>query len=454
MTLDPAFEPTITVGVLTSPAVDFEGEFDVAGSEETVCGPARAVVSGASIVVECGGRRAVYASGLLLTPSRRGTTSFVIRGVVIGISFHWERKEDQRFTGALRLVAKGRDVVAINVVPVEEYLASVISSEMSAAGSMNLLKAHAITSRSWLLAQRERSGVLKAGGKRYPATVRAHDRLVRWYDREEHDLYDVCADDHCQRYQGITKSFTDAVRQAVDQTRGQVVMHDGSICDARFSKSCGGITEPFEKVWQPVRVPYLVSVADTPASDRLPDFLSLPDVSREDLADRWIRCSPPAFCNTTDTRILSRVLLAYDQETTDFYRWKVEYAQEYIAALIREKSGIDFGAIIDLVPVGRGPSGRLTLLKIVGEKRTMTIGKELEIRRTLSPSHLESSAFVVDRHDIAGTVPGRFVLTGAGWGHGVGLCQIGAAVMAEQGYSPESILSHYFPGTSISVLYT
>ena len=446
-------EPTITVGVLTAAAVDFEGEFDVAGSEDALRGRARASVSGGSIVIECGGRRAEYPSGVLLSPSGGGGSSFMIHGVIIGIKFHWQRNEDQRFTGALRLLAKGGDVVAINVVPVEQYLSSVISSEMSAASSSNLLKAHAITSRSWLLAQLERSGGLKEGGKRRSTTSREHDRLVRWYDREEHDLYDVCADDHCQRYQGVTKSYTDAVRLAVEQTRGQVVMHDGRICDARFSKSCGGITEPFGNVWQPVEIPYLVSLADIPPADRLPAYLSGPDVSGEDVADRWIRSSPPAFCNTADARILSQVLLKYDQETTDFYRWKVEYTQEYLSALIREKSGIDFGAITDLAPVERGPSGRLTLLKIVGEKKTLTIGKELEIRRTLSPSHLYSSAIVIDRLDFAGAVPGRFVLTGAGWGHGVGLCQIGAAVMGDQGYSPESILSHYFPGTAITKLY-
>jgi SpoIID/LytB domain protein len=230
-------------------------------------------------------------------------------------------------------------------------------------------------------------------------------------------------------------------------------MYDGRICDARFSKSCGGITEPFGNVWQPVEIPYLVNRADIPAAGRLPDFLAGPDVSRENLAEGWIRSSPPAFCNTADTRILSQVLLTYDQETADFYRWKVEYTQESISALIREKTGIDFGAIVDMAPVERGPSGRLTLLKIVGEKKTLTIGKELEIRRTLSPSHLYSSAFVIDSEDIRGTIPSRFVLTGAGWGHGVGLCQIGAAVMGDRGYSPESILSHYFPGTSVSTLY-
>jgi stage II sporulation protein D len=446
-------EPTISVGVLTAPAVEFDGEFEPQGSDGPVRGPARASVSGGAVLIECGAIRSVHESGILLRPEGGPAATFVIHGVVIGIQFHWERKEDQRFTGALRLLVKGKDVVAVNVVSVEDYLASVISSEMSAESSMNLLQAHAITSRSWLLAQIERSGELKKGGHRYKSMSREPDRLVRWYDREEHDLYDVCADDHCQRYQGVTKSFTSSVRQAVDLTRGRVVMCDDRICDARFSKSCGGITEPFSNVWQPVGVPYLVNVADNPPADPLPDYLSGPDVSREDLADRWIRSAPPAFCNTDDARILSHVLLDYDRETTDFYRWKVEYSQEYIAALIKEKSGVDFGAILGLTPVGRGPSGRLMLLKIVGEKRTLTIGKELEIRRTLSPSHLYSSAFVVDARDVVNNVPGGFVLTGAGWGHGVGLCQIGAAVMGDRGYPPESILSLYFPGTNVSELY-
>ena len=446
-------EPTITVGILSAPSVDFEGEFDLPGSPGNLRGHIRAGVSGNAITLECGGERSAHASGVTLTLSGRERASFVIHGVTIGIRFHWERKENQRFTGSLRLLAQGNDVIAVNVVPVEEYLASVISSEMSAGSSMNLLRAHAITSRSWLLAQIQRSAALKEGAERSTTTLREPDRLVRWYDREEHELFDVCADDHCQRYQGVTKANSASVRQAVDLTRGQVVMCDGILCDARFSKSCGGITERFGNVWQPVEVPYLVNTADIPPEDRLPDYLSLPDVSTEDLAQKWIRSSPAAFCNTNDARILSQVLLKYDQETTDFYRWKVGYAQDELSALIREKSGVDFGAILDLAPVERGPSGRLTLLKIVGEKRSLTIGKELEIRRTLSPSHLYSSAFVVDRRNVRGGVPGKFVLTGAGWGHGVGLCQIGAAVMGDLGYTPESILSRYFRGTTVSTLY-
>jgi peptidoglycan hydrolase-like amidase len=288
---------------------------------------------------------------------------------------------------------------------------------------------------------------------RSPSTIRGEGSLIRWYDREEHDLFDVCADDHCQRYHGITTSAAPAVNEAVAHTSGQVLMYNERICDARFSKSCGGITEPFGKVWQPVDVPYLVNVADIPPGDRLPAYLSGPDAGSEELAGRWIRSAPAAFCNTAGAGVLSRVLTGVDRETNDIYRWSVQYAQEYLSALVREKSGVDFGAIRDLVPVERGPSGRVALLKIVGEKRTMTVGKELEIRRTLSPSHLYSSAFVVDRLDIEAGIPRRFVLTGAGWGHGVGLCQIGAAVMGDRGYSPEAILGHYFRGASIVKLY-
>jgi peptidoglycan hydrolase-like amidase len=445
--------PVITVGILTAHGVDFEGEFDVAGSGETVRGPASASASGPSILIECGGKRSVHPSGVLLTRAGTGSGSFLIRGVTIGVRFHWERKEDQRFTGSLRLVAKGDAVVAINVVPLEDYLASVISSEMGPGSSANFLRAHAIASRSWLLAQLDTWGGPGERRMRSPSTIRGDGSLIRWYDREEHDLFDVCADDHCQRYHGITQSAVPAVSEAVAQTGGQVLMYNDRICDARFSKSCGGITEPFGKVWQPVDVPYLRNVADIPPGDRLPAYLSGPDVGGEELAGRWIRSAPAAFCNTTDPGILSRVLTGVDGETKDFYRWSVGYAQEYLSALVREKSGVDFGAIHDLVPVERGPSGRVSLLKIVGEKRTMIVGKELEIRRTLSPSHLYSSAFVVDRLDIEGKIPGRFVLTGAGWGHGVGLCQIGAAVMGTLGYSPAAILAHYFRGTSIAKLY-
>ena len=444
-----ASEPVITVGIVSGPALQFEfsGVFSAGSGKARVEGSARAYLSGATITLECGANRVESPSEILIAPEAHDGRSFVIRDVTIGIQFHWERKEDQRFTGALKLVRSGSAITAINVVPVEEYLTSVISSEMSAGSSRQLLEAHAITSRSWLLAQLDRMRARKARPvPPHPQTDSATLR-VRWYDREDHELFDVCADDHCQRYQGITNASTPVVLQAVGATRGTVLMEGQEVCDARFSKSCGGISEPFAMVWEPVDHPALVSVVDAapPGPVR--------DVSGEADADRWIRSSPGAFCNTSDPRILSQVLLKYDQETRDFYRWRVEYTQEEIAELIRRKSGVDFGRILNLIPVRRGPSGRLCLLTIQGDQRTMTIGKELEIRRTLSPSHLYSSAFVIDRHGDRGGAPERFTLTGAGWGHGVGLCQIGAAVMGDSGYSPEQILRHYFKETEVRCLY-
>ncbi|HTO94212.1 MAG TPA: SpoIID/LytB domain-containing protein, partial [Bacteroidota bacterium] len=369
-------EPTIAVGIVEAPLVNIEGGFSVEGSPSTLRGRCTARPDGESVLVECEGTRARFQPGVLLRPSGN-EPSFLLKGVTIGVNFHWERQEDQRFTGALRLLRRGEHVVAVNVVPLEEYLASVISSEMSASSSMNLLRAHAIASRSWLIAQLDRSRALRAGAKR-PATVREESGLrVRWYDREDHDLYDVCADDHCQRYQGITNAATPSVRRAIDETRGEVLLYGGAVCDARFSKSCGGITEPFDTVWEEKRVPYLVNIRDLRAEgERIPDASAKgernPDVSAEPAAGAWIRSSPDAFCNTADREILSHVLLKYDQETADFYRWTVTYAQDEIAAIVRERSGVDFGAIRDLVPLERGPSGRLKLLNIVGEKKTLS----------------------------------------------------------------------------------
>jgi SpoIID/LytB domain protein len=377
---------------------------------------------------------------LLFEPLSPAASSFDVKEVTIGIDFHWQRKENQRFRGALNMVVQGDGIVVINRVDVEEYLTSVISSEMSATASAEFLKAHALISRSWLLAQIDSS--------KHPAThqtsCRTGDELVRWYDREDHDLFDVCADDHCQRYQGITRASTPLVAEVIRATRGEILVHNGEICDTRFSKCCGGITERFENVWQPTPHSYLIALRD----GRDADF---PDLTVEAEAERWIATSPAAFCNTRDREILGQVLNNYDQETTDFFRWEVRYSQEQLSELIRRKSGMDFGDIIDLVPLKRGASGRIEKLKIVGTRLTYTIGKELEIRRTLSESHLYSSAFTVVKE----TLPdgAHFRLTGAGWGHGVGLCQIGAAVMGARGYDYRQILSHYFPGAEIEKRY-
>ena len=349
--------------------------------------------------------------------------SFSLHDVTIGVNFHWQRKETQVFTGCLRLVVDADKLTAINQLPVEDYLKSVISSEMSATSSLELLKAHAVISRSWLLAQMEKRKKQDGGQNNFFSFIKKDDEIIRWYDREDHTIFDVCADDHCQRYQGITKQVGENVDKAVTATKGQVLAYEGEICDARFSKCCGGMTEEFQYCWENTPKPYLTAVKDP-------------------------------FCNTTDKNILKQVLNDYDLETNDFYRWKVELTQTQIATLINEKLKEDFGQIINLVPVERGKSGRISKLRIVGSKKTLTIGKELEIRRTLANTHLYSSAFEVERLDIKDDVPARFVLHGCGWGHGVGLCQIGAAVMGEKGYSYRDILLYYYRGADIRKVYS
>lgn len=367
--------------------------------------------------------------------------SFWLRGVTIGVNFHWERKEDQRFGNNLKFIVEGDRITAINLIGVEDYLTSVISSEMSATASEELLKAHAVISRSWLLAQMAKNKEITTSKSTYSAFTENEQERIKWYDREDHINFDVCADDHCQRYQGMTRQSTTKVREAIEATWGELLKYDGKICDARFSKSCGGAFEEFQNCWENVRYPYLAKQRD---SKRITE---LPDLTQEEEAFKWITGSPEAFCNTTDKEILSQVLNNYDQETTDFYRWRVEYTPEELSALILKRIGIDFGLVTDLIPVERGTSGRLIKLKIVGSKRTLTIGKELEIRKALSPSHLYSSAFVVLKEN------GKFVLVGAGWGHGVGLCQIGAAVMGAQRYKYKDILLHYYIGASIEKEY-
>lgn len=451
LSMSSQFVPTIDVGVLSSREINarLEGEFRCLHTEQRCSGRINARIDADVIVVADESGTSVAGKEVVLEPVSKTGTSFTLFGVTIGVSFHWERNEDQRFVGSLKLLLTDAGIAAINSVSVEDYLTSVISSEMSAGSSVHLLKAHAVTSRSWLLAQIEKSRLLKKNPVKYQTLFEDSQQRIRWYDREDHAHFDVCADDHCQRYQGITKAYTGTVQRSVEETRGQVVTFHGTICDARFSKSCGGVSELFENAWEPVHYPYLTPVVDSLPP---PSGYSM-DLTNEKAAEAWIRGDPPAFCNTTDKAILSQVLLKYDQETTDFYRWKVAYGQSEIAELIGKRSGIDFGAIIDLVPIERGASGRIIKLKIVGTKKTYTIGKELEIRKTLSRSHLYSSGFVADKEDVRNGIPGRFVLRGAGWGHGVGLCQIGAAVMGEKGYSFDRILAHYFPGSELKTLY-
>ncbi|MDR2058328.1 MAG: SpoIID/LytB domain-containing protein [Dysgonamonadaceae bacterium] len=376
--------------------------------------------------------------------------SFIVPDVAIGIDFHWERKEEQEFTGELKIIRENGQLRLINILPLEDYLISVISSEMSATSSLELLKAHAVISRTWLLAQKEKASHLNKSGEKQVSIRETKEEYIRWYDREDHLHFDVCADDHCQRYQGITKISAPTVQQAVESTYGELLLFEGQICDTRFSKCCGGRTEIFENVWEEKPHPYLQSIEDIPSSKSC--FCSSTQNAFADI-QTWIRSSPHSFCNTLNKEALKQVLNNYDCETQDFYRWKVELKQEEISRLIRKKSGWDFGEIRDLIPVERGKSGRIIRLKIEGTRLTKIVGKELFIRKLLSESHLYSSAFVVDKEYQENDIPSKFILHGAGWGHGVGLCQIGAAMMALEGYDYKAILQHYFPKTELKKFY-
>lgn len=437
-------EPIVSVGIVSGDEIRFQlnGTYTIGNKE----------VTGKQIVKFKDGQilwdSAAYQE-LCFTP-QNDDISFTLEDVTIGVDFHWERKEAQTFLGKLRFVVDGDKLWAINELPVERYLASVISSEMSATSSLELLKAHAVISRSWLLVQMRRRKAIEMGVQTASAPVKVSDEEgVVWYDSDAHTLFDVCADDHCQRYQGITKATSPHVEEAIKATRGQLLMNGKEICDARFSKCCGGVSEEYEYCWDNTHKPYLLSVVDNAPLGTAPEI----DLTDEKTAQKWILSSPEAFCNTKDAAVLGQVLNNYDQETQDFYRWTVDFKQSELAELIRRKSGLDFGEIIDLQPLERGKSGRITRLKIVGTKFTRIIGKELEIRRTLSESHLYSSAFVVERSEVVNNVPQHFHLVGAGWGHGVGLCQIGAAVMGEKGYLYTEILHHYYQNAAIEAQY-
>lgn len=437
-------QPDVTVGIVSAQKIHFSLNKPYLAKGEKVLG--EQVVEFSEGGVLWNGNQ--Y-SQLTFHP-QSADASFSLSDVTIGVNFHWERKETQTFLGTLRFVVESDKIVAINELPVEKYLESVISSEMSATSSLELLKAHAVISRSWLLAQMKKRREVAESGNNFFSFTKKEDMLIRWYDREDHTLFDVCADDHCQRYQGITKETSPHVAEAIRQTKGQILMDGEEICDARFSKCCGGITEEFQYCWEDTPKTYLTAVRDI----ALGVEHTLPNLTNEEEAEKWIRFNPPAFCNTQDKKILSEVLNDYDQETVNFYRWKETLSQEKLQQLIADKLKMDLGAILDMKAVERGKSGRISKLQIIGTEKTFTIGKELEIRRTLSDSHLLSSAFVVDKYDKNEQgVPQRFELIGAGWGHGVGLCQIGAAVMGEQGYHYDAILLHYYQGAEIKKLY-
>lgn len=405
----------LEVGIMSGSEIEFEIISDGAGRQKVEYSQGRISYNGAlydELVFEAQTEATMFAE-----------PSFILYGVTIGVDFHWERKVTQKFAGTLKFIVDGGKVTAVNIVGVEDYLLSVISSEMKASAGLEFLKAHAVISRSWVMAQVEhrQSHVSRTPGPSCPVSepVEGAEEYIKWFDHDDHTLFDVCADDHCQRYQGLTMAVGDTVRKAVDQTWGLVLTSEGKICDARFSKCCGGRMELFSTCWEDKDYPYLQPLPDTA------DCVEGGDV----------------FCDTKDEKILSQVLNDYDLETRDFYRWRTEYSRTEVSDLVRRRSGMDFGTIRDLVPIERGPSGRLKRLKVVGDKKTMVIGKELIIRRWLSESHLKSSAFDIK------WVGDRLVLDGSGWGHGVGLCQIGAAVMASKGYTFDQILLHYYPGS-------
>jgi stage II sporulation protein D len=415
-------------GVHRTGGFALSGEFSARAQAGSVC------------LSDAFGREIIRAPEIRLTADQTGT--FTLRDVTIGVRFHWERREEQTFPGDLTfLAAEQETLIAVNEVPVETYLASVISSEMSSEAPVAFLKAHAVTSRSWLVAMlaRKRAGQKRGEGRE--TMIQGDAEVVRWYDREDHARFDVCADDHCQRYQGITGRVSGTVVEAVRETRGVLLTQGEEICDARYHKACGGLTEDFATCWEERTIPYLRSVSDS--------ALPHAPVRKETDAEQWILSCPDCYCHTQDQALLARILPSFDRETADFFRWQVSYAREELESILAAKSGIDFGVLRSIVPLRRGPSGRIRLLRIEGSKATVTVGKELEIRRWLSPSHLYSSAFIVcPTREPSGT-PARFTLFGAGWGHGVGLCQIGAAAMAERGFAAEEILRHYFRGVEL-----
>ena len=444
--------PHIQIGILSAKSIRLKlnGSYKLKDEVFQDIEMGAKILSDNSFILKTDNRELILHKEVVFSAIDKHTDSFDLYDVLIGIQFHWERTMNQRFRGDLKLFAKNGKLWAINILDLEEYLLSVISSEMSATSSLELLKTHAVISRSWLLAQLEKTK--KNNASKYNSFQETEDGYIRWYDKEDHEDFDVCADDHCQRYQGISMVSSEQVAQALSATKGEVLTYDDKICDARFYKCCGGVTELFENTWEPINHPYLTKVIDNPT---FPKNYKM-DLSIEENARQWMTSKPSAFCNTNDVRILSQVLNNYDQETTDFYRWKVELSQDNIKQLLKTKIDVDLGDIIDLIAVERGVSGRIIKLKIKGSKGEVTIGKELEIRKALSSSHLYSSAFVVDKITDKNNPkhsPAGFILRGAGWGHGVGLCQIGAAVMSEKSYSYQEILQHYFPNTELRTIY-
>ena len=436
-------EPDIKVALLQNSheaRLKLEGSFFLP-DRRAVTGELSARSENGDVILSDGNdREIIRQKEILLTPAASAGTFFTVKNIKIGIDFHWQRIQEQSFCGALLLSGQNENTFhLLNIIGLEDYLASVISSEMAASAPLDFLKAQAVTARSWLVAMLAKKKSIRILPKKNDDEIRV------WQDVNDHQGFDVCADDHCQRYQGITKIISENVARAIDETRGIFLTSHDQICDARYYKCCGGLTDVFATAWEDASFPFLACL-----SDHTGEYAP---IASEESAAAWLRSTPDAYCNTTDQETLRRILPSFDLETLNFYRWQVSYSAQELADILKAKSGIDFGELHNLKPLARGPSGRIHRLKIEGSLRSVIVGKELEIRRWLSPTHLLSSAFVVTREqDVEGTVS-RFILDGGGWGHGVGLCQIGAAVMAVQGHTAEEILAHYFTGAILKKLY-
>jgi len=435
----------INIGILSGEeiSIDLLGDFSINKSNEKITGKCIVNFERNVVKLKCNNKIYTKEKDFLLTPSYYETEMFRLNNVKIGMDFHWEQQKNLMYQGSLKFVINEEELTAINIINIDDYLRSVISSEMSPKNSVEFLKAHAIVSRSWLISQ-----LLNKGKTQMEFTNNSDEHIV-WHDKNDHNLFDVCADDHCQRYQGISKIRNENVDKAIKLTKGLVLTFDKKVLDARYSKCCGGKTELFENVWEPTPSTGLQSIFDY----KYPPDEYERNLTDEKCARRWFLDRPKSFCDTDDENLLDNILVDFDKKTQNFFRWQIIYSQKDIAALINKNLGMDFGRILDLQPIKRGESGRLIKLKIIGEKKTLTIGKELEIRRVLSEKHLYSSAFFVEKEDIKNNVPQKFILNGAGWGHGVGLCQIGAAVMAGQNYRFDEILLHYFPQAKIEKAY-
>lgn len=438
-------EPKIEVGLVTERKIDLLliGDYK-SGKSDTFTGNISIEFVNGRIEVIGKKNRVPFLKNVELVPDDEFANSFIVENFELGKDFHWQQKKRARFRGRIKVIAKENNLILINVIRAEEYLRSVISSEMSARSPIEFLKAHAIISRSWLISQ-----MITPVKDKSISNIRTENELVKWYDNREHEDFDICADDHCQRYHGIPNASFDRVNRAIEETEGIVLIDGENICDARYSKCCGGRSEAYETVWDNNPKPYLKPIYDYKYS---PDDFE-DDLSNEIAARKWITANPVSFCNTHDEELLTDILVDFDYETIDFFRWNVHYTQDQLKEIIWVKSGIDFGEIIDLKPLERGSSGRITRLEITGTERSFIVGKELEIRKWLSKSHLLSSAFVVNKRKVKNNIPQEFELLGAGWGHGVGLCQIGAAAMAKQGYYFDEILLHYYTGANLKKIY-